>query len=156
MSRIIVRLGMFIGLLLCAVLIVSCVQDRAGFDRFHELACSGEPQRACAPTGRQVVLTRKPGDSLSRPPKLAIMHIETFSRSGRLESHTDQADCSMPDTHNFACRQVLGVGRMSNGPAPWRQVQGRLYKDGVGSDRTLYLNGLQYWRKRLFFGGFEP
>jgi hypothetical protein len=156
MSRFIARLGISIGLLLCALLVVSRQRDSEGFDRFHEIACRDAPPRVCAPTGRQVVLARQLGDRRSRPPQLATVRIETFSRSGRRVTHTDQAYCSMPDAHNFACRQVRDGGRMSNGLAPWRQVQGRLFNDGVGPDRTLYLNGLQYWRKRLFSGEFEP
>jgi hypothetical protein len=158
MSRIIRRTGIWVGLLLlCSVVLGSCVQESAGFDRFHEIACTDEPQRLCAPTGRQAALTRKPGDSLARPPKLATVRIEIFTSSGLLESHIAQGYCRMPDVHNFACREVLGAGGMANSaePAPWRQVRGTLFNDAVASDRLHYLNGLQLWRNRLLFGDFE-
>jgi len=158
MNSIIRRLAVWVGLLLlCAVVLLSCVQENAGFDRFHEIACDDGPPRLCAPTGRQVTLARKPGDKLTRPPKPASVRIETFSATELLESHIDQAYCSMPDAHNFACRQVLGVGGMNGSaePAPWRQAQGSLFNDAVAGDRILYLNGLQFWRNRLLFGSFE-
>lgn len=159
MSAIIRRMAIwFCLLLLCAVVLLSCVQENAGFDRFHEVVCSkAGPQRLCEPTGRQVALTRKLGDATARPAKLATVRIETFSPSNLLESHTDQAYCTMPDVHNFACREVLG-GVVATGraeAAPWRQVQGNLFNDADVAGLSHYLNGLQFWRNRLLFGDFE-
>jgi hypothetical protein len=158
MSPMIYRVAIWFGLLLlCVLVLVSCVQERAGFERFHEIACTGGPQRLCQPTGRQVALTRKPGDSLARPARLPSVRVEVYAASGLLESHTDQAFCSLPDAHNFACRQLLRAGGTGNNaePAPWRQVQGSLFNDAVAPDRIVYLNGLQFWRNRLLFGDFE-
>ena len=159
MSPIIRRVSIWSGLsLLCAVVLLSCVQETAGFDRFHEVVCSQDgPQRRCEPTGRQVALTRKPGEPMARPAKLATVRIETFSPSNLLESHTDQVYCTMPDVHNFACREVLG-GAVTTGraeAAPWRQVQGTLFNDADVAGLRHHLNGLQVWRNRLFFGDFE-
>ena len=159
MSPIIRRVAIWFCLsLLCAVVLLSCVQENAGFDRFHEVVCSTDgPKRLCEPTGRQVALTRKPGDPLARPAKLATVRIETFSPSNLLESHTDQAYCTMPDAHNFACREVLG-GALTTGraeAAPWRQVKGSLFNDAEVAGLSHYLNGLQLWRNRLLFGDFE-
>lgn len=158
MSPVIYRVAIWFGLfLLCGLVLANYLQERAGFDRFHEIACTGGPQRLCKPTGRQVALMRTPGDSLARPARLASVRVEVYAISGVLESHTDQAFCSLPDVHNFACRQVLRAGGTSNSAeaAPWHQVQGSLFNDAVAADRIVYLNGLQLWRNRLLFGDFE-
>ena len=148
----------FLLFLLCALVLLSYLQESAGFDRFHEVSCDGNASpRLCEPTGRQVALTRKPGDPLARPARLATVRIETFSPNDLLESHTDQAYCTMPDVHNFVCREVLGatVTMGSTQAAPWRQVQGALFNDAEPTGRVHYLNGLQLWRNRLLFGDFE-
>jgi hypothetical protein len=148
----------FLLFLLCALVVLSHLQETAGFDRFHEIACDGTgSQRRCEPTGRQLELTRKPGDPLARPVKLAAVRIETFSATNLLESHTDQISCAMPDAHNFVCQEVLGATATTgkDEAAPWRQVHGNLFNDADPTGLTHYLNGLQFWRNRLLFGDFE-
>ena len=143
---------------LCSVLLLSCMQESAGFDQFHEIACNPDPAPRCAPTGRSVLVTRKPGDRLARPPRLAALRVEIFSAEKLLETHLDQIGCSMPDVNNFSCRQLLGgvvTAGASAEMAPWRMVQGRLVNDSMVNEPIHYLNGLELWRNRLTFGNFQ-
>jgi|GEM_PF-1376266 len=149
------RLFAWSGLLmLCSVVVLSCAQERAGFDRFHEVACNPEPPRACAPTGRTVVLTRLPGDATALPPRLPRVRIDVHAATGLLEAHDDQVRCTVPDVNNFACRELAGAlraWRADGEMAPWRMVHGRLFNDTVARDRVHYLNGFELWRNRLLF-----
>ncbi len=154
-GRWLIWVGLFV---LCAVMLLSCMQESAGFDQFHEITCSADPLPRCVPTGRRVLVTRKPGDRLARPPKLAALRIEIFSAEKLLETHLDQIGCTMPDVNNFACRQLLGAVVTAGAGAemaPWRMVQGRLINDGMNNELVHYLNGLELWRNRLTFGNFE-
>ncbi len=145
-------------LLLCSVLLFSCVEEKVGHDHFHEISCTTDSPRSCAPSGRHVVATRTPGDKLAKPPKPDAARIEVYNADDRLESRADMPNCMIKDVRNFVCRKPPGpsIG-VSSGPdtAPWHMVQGRLFYDQGSADHTHYLNSLDLWKNRLSFGDYE-
>lgn len=158
MSMSLQRMAVWGGLaMLCALVVTSCVQDRAGYDRYHEVSCLPEDPQVCAPTGRQLVVNRRPGDALARPPRSPAIRIDVFSVENLLEAHIDQTQCVMPDANNFICRTLVGVSLSASEPAetaPWRMVQGRLVNDTLDPARARYIDSLQLWRARLGLGSY--
>lgn len=158
MSLSVQRMAVWGGLgLLCAMVVASCVQDRAGFDQYHEVLCLPGDPASCAPTGRRYVVNRKPGDAQARPPRLPAIRIDVFSGANLLEAHIDQTRCVMPDANNFVCRTLLGLSMDASEPAesaPWRMVQGRLVNDTLDPARVRYIDSLQLWRARLGLGSY--
>ncbi len=158
MSTSLQRMGVWGGLaLLCAMVVASCVQDKLGFDQYHEVACTQDSPPACAPTGRRLVVTRRPGDLLARPPRPNAIRIEVLSETGLLEAQIDQTNCAMPDANNFICRTLLGLALSASDPAetaPWRMVQGRLVNDTLDPARVRFIDSLQLWRARLGLGSY--
>ena len=158
MSMSVQRLAVWGGLgLLCAMVVASCVRDRAGFDQYHEVLCPPGDPTVCAPTGRRLVVQRKPGDAQARPPRLPAIRIDVFSVEDRLEAHIDQTHCVMPDANNFICRTLVGLSLNASDPAetaPWRMVQGRLVNDTLDPARARYIDSLQLWRARLGLGSY--
>jgi hypothetical protein len=158
MSMSLQRMAVWGGLgLLCTLVVASCVQDRLGFDQYHEVACTPDTPPACAPTGRRLVVHRRPGDPLARPPKPHAIRIELPSETGLLEAQVDQTNCVMPDANNFICRTLLGLSMGASDPAetaPWRMVQGRLVNDTLDPARVRFIDSLQLWRARLGLGSY--
>jgi hypothetical protein len=143
--------------LLSALLMVSCIRDTTGVDTYHEVNCDDAEPAQCAPSGRYIVLVRKPADVSVNPPRQPAMAVETYSANGLLESRVDQVRCVMSDPNNVVCRDVLMAIASSSRPntAPWRLVQGRLLNNGVDPNRVRYLDGLAMWRNRLTLGNYE-
>ncbi|MDH4393178.1 MAG: hypothetical protein QE285_17370 [Aquabacterium sp.] len=158
MSMSVQRMATWGGLgLLCALVIASCARESVGFDKYHEVVCQPDDPQACAPSGRRLVVTRKPGDALARPARLPSIRIDVLSDTDLLEAHIDQINCVMPDANNFICRTVLGMALDSSQPAltaPWRMVQGRLLNDTLDPTRVRFLDSQQLWRARLGLGSY--
>ncbi len=158
MSMSLQRMGVWVGLgLLCALVLASCVRDSLGFDQYHEVTCTQDNPPSCEPTGRRLVIHRRPGDAMARPPKPHAIRIEVLSETGLLEAQIDQTNCVMRDANNFICRTLLGLALNAADPAetaPWRMVQGRLLNDTLDPARVRFIDSLQLWRARLGLGSY--
>lgn len=142
-----------IGTLLLTSLVVTLVMmEKYGFSTFYEVRCEEARVQKCQPSGSLVALER---DRLERR-----IVIEKFDFEGKRIDFFQGDDCQIPDNQNFVCLKkssvsldiaLLGKRRPAE-IVPWSMTAGRLLNLTEPSVRVFYVDGFEFWRRRLLFG----
>lgn len=148
------RLFMIGSLLLISLVVTLVMMEKYGFSTFYEVRCEDGRVQKCQPNGSVVVLER---DRLERR-----IVIEKFDFEGKRIDFSQGDDCQIPDNQNFVCLKKssvsLDVGLVYAGKRrtaelmPWSMTSGRLLNQTEPSARAFYVDGFEFWRRRLLFG----
>lgn len=146
------RLFMIGTLLLLALVTTLVMMEKYGFATFYEVRCELGRTPLCQPNGSVVLLER---DFAAKR-----IVVEKFDFEGKRVDFAQGDECRIPDSQNFFClkKSSVSLNVTPNGTRQvaevmnWSMVAGKLLNQREPSTRAFYVDGFEFWRRRLLFG----